>query len=178
MADTPPSYNLAAALKPPHPLAAGDGCRYHPLRPLGAQVRVNPLDTTDFTPGRPVELAPGIRRLVADNAGMMTGPGTNTYLIGRNRVVVVDPGPALPGRVEAIERALSGTPVDAVVVTHTHNDHSPAAAPLAAKLGVPLLGEVPLYPPVMEGGDGGRPIVLADPTCSAARKLTAIAEKL
>jgi ATP-binding protein involved in chromosome partitioning len=49
---------------------------------------------------------------------------------------------------------------------------------LATELGVPLLGEVPLYPPVMEGGDGGTPIVLADPTCSAARKLTAIAEKL
>ncbi len=106
-------------------------------------MRVNPLDTTDFTPGRPVELAPGIRRLVADNAGMMTGPGTNTYLIGRDRVVVVDPGPALPGRVETIERALAGTPVDAVVVTHTHNDHSPAAAPLAARLGVPLLGRLP-----------------------------------
>jgi glyoxylase-like metal-dependent hydrolase (beta-lactamase superfamily II) len=79
---------------------------------------------------------------------MMTGPGTNTYLIGLNRIVVVDPGPALPGRVEAIERALAGTPVDAVVVTHTHCDHSPAAAPLAARLGVPLLGRVtrdPLY---------------------------------
>jgi len=49
---------------------------------------------------------------------------------------------------------------------------------LATELGVPLLGEVPLYPPVMEGGDGGKPIVLADPNCSAARKLTAIAEKL
>jgi ATP-binding protein involved in chromosome partitioning len=49
---------------------------------------------------------------------------------------------------------------------------------LATELGVPLLGEVPLYPPVMEGGDGGKPIVLADPNCSAAKKLTAIAEKL
>jgi ATP-binding protein involved in chromosome partitioning len=49
---------------------------------------------------------------------------------------------------------------------------------LADELGVPLLGQVPLYPPVLEGGDTGRPIVVADPACSAAKKLTEIAAKL
>jgi len=100
-------------------------------------------DSTDFTPGMPVELTLGVRRLVAANGGMMTGPGTNTYLLGVDRLVILDPGPALDGQVEAIERAVGGARVEAVVVTHTHVDHSPAAAPLADRLGVPLLGRPP-----------------------------------
>ncbi|MBW7935042.1 MAG: P-loop NTPase, partial [Gemmatimonadaceae bacterium] len=49
---------------------------------------------------------------------------------------------------------------------------------LADELGVPLLGQVPLHPPVLEGGDTGRPIVVADPACSASKRLTEVAVRL
>lgn len=110
------------------------------------------LDSTDFAPGKAITLAPGVRRLVAANGGLMTGPGTNTYLLGRERLVVLDPGPAIDGQVEAIERALEGTPLEAVVVTHTHIDHSPAAAELAARHGAPLLGRLSRYPTFQDPG--------------------------
>ena len=90
-------------------------------------------------------LAPGIRRLIAPNPGLFTGPGTNTYLIGHERVAILDPGPAIPAHVEALLAATQGMAVVAVVVTHTHMDHSPAASPLAQALGVPRIGRVARY---------------------------------
>jgi glyoxylase-like metal-dependent hydrolase (beta-lactamase superfamily II) len=104
------------------------------------------LESTDFTPGRAVDLAIGVRRLVAANGGAMTGPGTNTYLLGRERVVVLDPGPAIDGQVEAIVRAVGTATVTAIVVTHTHTDHSPAAMALAQRWGVPTVGRLADFP--------------------------------
>lgn len=87
-------------------------------------------------------IAPAVRRLVANNPSFLTGPGTNTYLLGRERFLVIDPGP--PGEAH-IERLLQETSrrIDAVLVTHTHPDHSPAAAVLAARTGAKLLGRAP-----------------------------------
>ena len=68
--------------------------------------------------GSAVELAPGIRRLLAPNAGLMTGPGTNTYLLGKKEIVVLDPGPAIDTHIRAIQRA-AGAPIRWVLVTHT-----------------------------------------------------------
>ena len=85
------------------------------------------------------ELESGIRRLVAPNPSMMTGPGTNTYLFGRREVAVLDPGPAIHKHIDdIIERA--GAPIRWVLVSHTHPDHSPAASPLAEATGAELLG--------------------------------------
>ncbi len=98
-----------------------------------------------FDPGEPVAIAAGIRRVVAPNAGRMTGPGTNTYLIGSTEVVILDPGPALELHVEAIVRAVGSARVAAIAVTHTHRDHSPAAAALKAHFGAPLVGRVARY---------------------------------
>lgn len=85
------------------------------------------------------ELDSGVRRLVAPNPSMMTGPGTNTYLFGRQAVAVLDPGPAIRKHIEAIiERA--GAPIRWVLVTHTHPDHSPGARLLARATGAELLG--------------------------------------
>jgi glyoxylase-like metal-dependent hydrolase (beta-lactamase superfamily II) len=90
-------------------------------------------------PGVPVELAPGITRVVAPNPGLMTGPGTNTYLVGSREVAVIDPGPAIEAHLDAIRDAARGT-IRWILVTHTHPDHSPAAMALAAATGAETLG--------------------------------------
>jgi glyoxylase-like metal-dependent hydrolase (beta-lactamase superfamily II) len=80
-----------------------------------------------------------VRRVVAPNGGPLTGAGTNTYLLGVERVIVLDPGPAHPAHIDAIQAAAAG-PIDSIVVTHTHSDHSPGAALLAARSGAALIG--------------------------------------
>lgn len=85
------------------------------------------------------ELGPGVRRLVAPNPSMMTGPGTNTYLFGVSELAVLDPGPVIDSHIEKIQE-VAGAPIRWILVTHTHPDHSPAAAKLAAATGAELLG--------------------------------------
>jgi len=88
------------------------------------------------------ELAPGLRRLVAPNPSMMTGPGTNTYLIGHSQIAVLDPGPVIASHIDKIQE-IAGAPIRWILVTHTHPDHSPAAAELARLTGAELLGRPP-----------------------------------
>ena len=99
---------------------------------------------TTFGPAMPdfTELAPGVRRLLAPNPSMMTGPGTNTYLFGVAEIAVLDPGPLIEKHLEAIVDR-SAAPIRWVLVTHTHPDHSPAAVELARKTGAQLLGSFP-----------------------------------
>ena len=85
------------------------------------------------------ELRPGIRRLVAPNPSMMTGPGTNTYLFGSGEVAVLDPGPVIDSHLDMIQR-VAEAPIRWVLVTHTHPDHSPAAVVLAEQTGAELIG--------------------------------------
>jgi glyoxylase-like metal-dependent hydrolase (beta-lactamase superfamily II) len=85
------------------------------------------------------EIASGVRRLVARNPGVMTGPGTNTYLVGVERQVVIDPGPDDPVHIERI-LAETGGRIEAVLATHTHPDHSPAVAALAKLTGAATMG--------------------------------------
>jgi glyoxylase-like metal-dependent hydrolase (beta-lactamase superfamily II) len=95
-------------------------------------------------PGRVDEVAPGVRRLTAPNPGLMTGPGTNTYLVGDSEPVVVDPGPADPAHTEAIVAAAAPLgPIRSILVTHTHVDHAPGAAALAAATGARVVGFAP-----------------------------------
>ncbi len=88
-----------------------------------------------------VEVLPGVRRVLAPNPSMMTGPGTNTYLFGEAAVAVIDPGPVISEHLERI-RALAPR-IDWVLVTHTHPDHSPAASVLADACGAELIGLPP-----------------------------------
>ncbi len=92
-------------------------------------------------PGRLDEVAPGVHRLTAPNPGLMTGPGTNTYLVGRDDLTVIDPGPRDEAHTAAIVAAAAplGT-VTTVLVTHTHVDHAPGAAVLAAASGARVVG--------------------------------------
>jgi glyoxylase-like metal-dependent hydrolase (beta-lactamase superfamily II) len=95
-----------------------------------------------LTSGQLDEIAPGVRRLVARNPGFMTGPGTNTYLVGTQRCAVIDPGPHDLVHIERILEAAGGH-VSAILVTHTHPDHSPAVAALAQSTGAEVLGRGP-----------------------------------
>ena len=90
------------------------------------------------------QLEPGIARVLAHNPSAFTYYGTQTYLIGVDEVAVIDPGPDLPEHVDALEKAIGRRKVTAIMCTHTHRDHSPAARPLAERTGAPIIGCAPL----------------------------------
>jgi glyoxylase-like metal-dependent hydrolase (beta-lactamase superfamily II) len=90
------------------------------------------------------QLEPGVGRVLAHNPSAFTYFGTQTYLIGEREVAVIDPGPNLPEHLEALETAIDGRPLAAILCTHTHRDHSPAARPLAERTGAPIVGCAPL----------------------------------
>jgi glyoxylase-like metal-dependent hydrolase (beta-lactamase superfamily II) len=89
-------------------------------------------------------LEPGIARVLAHNPSAFTYHGTQTYLAGDDVVAVIDPGPDLPEHISALLRAIAGRSVAAIMCTHTHRDHSPAARALARATGAPVVGCGPL----------------------------------
>lgn len=93
----------------------------------------------DMTPEVPSALSPLVRRIVAANPSHMTGPGTNTYLVGIDEVAVIDPGPDIAKHVSAIVGASMKERVRWVLLTHTHPDHSPATAKLVKATGAEVL---------------------------------------
>jgi glyoxylase-like metal-dependent hydrolase (beta-lactamase superfamily II) len=99
--------------------------------------------TSPLQSGSLYEIAPGVRRLVAPNPGLLSGAGTNTYIVGRERFAVIDPGPAMLAHVERILEATQGR-LETVLVTHTHTDHSPAAMMLAERSNATLMGPLPI----------------------------------
>ncbi|MHB8667976.1 MAG: MBL fold metallo-hydrolase [Burkholderiales bacterium] len=104
----------------------------------------------EIVPGTVVQLSAKLRRITAPNPGFMTGPGTNTYILGAGGdVAVIDPGPAIDAHVDAVIKA-AGARIRWILVTHTHLDHSPAAAMLQARTGAELLG---MPPPPLERQD-------------------------
>src|ERR1700723_2930933 len=96
-----------------------------------------------FEYGRLETVAPGIRRIVANNPGPFTFRGTGTYVIGDGEVAVIDPGPDLAEHVDALLAGLSGERITHILITHTHRDHSPAAAAVKAATGAITLAEGP-----------------------------------
>ena len=98
---------------------------------------VPPLDDPRY--GEAVEVAPLIRRVIAKNPGKFSYTGTGTYIVGDRDVVVIDPGPRLDAHRDALERALDGHTVRAILVTHCHGDHSPLAAWLRDSTGAPTV---------------------------------------
>lgn len=87
------------------------------------------------------QVLPDLRLVLAPNPSPMTGPGTNTYLVGQGEVTVIDPGPALPAHQAAIVAALApGERVTAILVTHAHLDHSAGARGLSLATGAPVMG--------------------------------------
>jgi glyoxylase-like metal-dependent hydrolase (beta-lactamase superfamily II) len=111
-----------------------------------------------LAPGAVEKTVPGlVRRILCDNPSAFTFRGTNTYLIGGGEggVAVLDPGPADPAHLAAILSATRGERVSRILVSHTHRDHSPGAAALAAATGAPTFGFGPHLTPPSEGGEGG-----------------------
>ncbi len=95
--------------------------------------------------GKCERLEPLVARVLAPNGSPFTYTGTQTYLVGTDEgLAVIDPGPDDPGHLAALEAAIAGARVVAICCTHTHRDHSPAAAPLAAMTGAPIVGCAPL----------------------------------
>src|ERR671918_716572 len=90
-------------------------------------------------------LSPMVRRIVAHNPGMMTGPGTNTYLVGIDEIAVIDPGPGDAEHLDAIA-GCGGDRIRWILLTHTHEDHSPGAEGLKKRTGAEILA--------FDGGEG------------------------
>jgi glyoxylase-like metal-dependent hydrolase (beta-lactamase superfamily II) len=97
----------------------------------------------DLAPGTVDEVAPGVRRLVADNPGPFTFKGTLTYIVGKGKVAIIDPGPDDPAHIAAVLDAVRGETVTHIFVTHTHRDHSPAVPAIKAATGATVYAEGP-----------------------------------
>jgi len=112
----------------------------------------------EFEYGEPAQVSPLIRRVIARNPGAFTFLGTGTYIVGRGKVAVIDPGPDLAEHTDALLKAVRGETVSHIVITHTHRDHSPGAAAVKRATGAPTFGFGPhptrrAGPQVEEGGD-------------------------
>jgi glyoxylase-like metal-dependent hydrolase (beta-lactamase superfamily II) len=90
------------------------------------------------------EIEPGVARVLAHNPSAFTYYGTQTYVVGDDEVAVIDPGPDDPAHLEALVDSVGGRRLAAILCTHTHRDHSPAARPLSERTGAPVIGCAPL----------------------------------
>ena len=139
--------------------------------PYAEIARLDPLGrgdvACDILPGAAVRLSDRVWRVTAPNAGPMTGPGTNSYLVGAGAGwTVIDPGPESDEHLQALlaAAAIAGGPITQILVTHTHRDHSPGAVALGQATGAPVLGRTaehaewqdPLFAPQRELQDGER----------------------
>ena len=108
----------------------------------------------DVAAGRLVQLSPLVARVLAPNPGPFTFRGTGVYLIGAgDTLAIVDPGPDLPEHLEALRRAIGGRRLSHILITHTHRDHSLAAAPLKAWSGAKTYAAAS-PPPRATSGEG------------------------
>lgn len=97
----------------------------------------------ELAPETVEEVAPGVRRLLANNPGPFTFKGTVSYVVGRGQVAIIDPGPLDETHIAALLDAVRGETVTHVFVTHTHRDHSPAVPRIKAATGALVLAEGP-----------------------------------
>jgi glyoxylase-like metal-dependent hydrolase (beta-lactamase superfamily II) len=107
----------------------------------------------DARPGEAVRLSPLVRRIVCDNPGPFTYTGTSTYIVGRGKVAVIDPGPEDARHLDAILAATDGETVTHILVTHTHRDHSPLAARLKDTTGAKTCAQGPHGGGRLEAGE-------------------------
>ncbi|HEX7875725.1 MAG TPA: MBL fold metallo-hydrolase [Sphingobium sp.] len=118
------------------------------------------FDPADMPTGILKPLSPLVSRVLAPNPSPFTYTGTQTYLVGVTDLAVIDPGPDEAEHLTALLSAIGDRPVRAILCTHTHRDHSPAARPLADRTGAPIIGCAPLT----LDDDGPRADAAFDPT--------------
>lgn len=118
---------------------------------MSAELAFNRSVDVDY--GVAEEVAPGVRRIVANNPGPYTFLGTNTYLVGSGDIAVIDPGPADADHLAAIEAATRGERIRHILITHSHRDHCDGAVPLKARLG----GEIVAFGPTGTARGAGTP---------------------
>lgn len=99
---------------------------------------------TEQLPGVPEQLEPLVSRVLAPNPSPFTHTGTQVHLVGTTDLAVIDPGPDVAKHLDALIAAIDGRSVRAILITHTHRDHSPASRPLSAATGAPIVGCAPL----------------------------------
>ena len=97
----------------------------------------------DLSPGKAAEVVPGVRAIVANNPGPFTFKGTVSYIVGRGKVAIIDPGPDDDAHIAALLDAVRGETVTDIFVTHTHRDHSPAVPRIKAATGATVYAEGP-----------------------------------
>jgi glyoxylase-like metal-dependent hydrolase (beta-lactamase superfamily II) len=103
-----------------------------------------PFDKTlDLVPDTADEVVPGVRRVMANNPGPFTFKGTVSYILGKGKVAIVDPGPDDPAHTAALLDAVRNETVTHIFVTHTHRDHSPAVPAIKAATGATVYAEGP-----------------------------------
>ena len=103
-----------------------------------------PFDPADLPTGILTSLSPLVHRVLAPNPSPFTYTGTQTYLVGTDDLAVIDPGPDDADHLAALSAAIAGRRVVAILCTHTHRDHSPAARSLSKATGAPVVGCAPL----------------------------------
>ena len=169
----------------PHMGIGRDGLRpVLPDEPSYAELgRIDPqghgTGSYDIVPDRAVRLSDRVLRVTAPNPSVMTGPGTNSYLVAMDGGdwIAIDPGPAIDAHVEALIAAAAPGRIRQILVTHTHTDHSPGAAPLKARTGAPIVGLTAAHPEWQDAGfapdrtvdDGERFVLGAGTTLVAIR---------
>ncbi|MEH6758461.1 MAG: MBL fold metallo-hydrolase [Parasphingorhabdus sp.] len=127
------------------------------------------FDPDSFPTGLAEQLEPLVMRVLAGNPSPYTFTGTQTYVVGhKSDRAVIDPGPAIDEHIDAILAAVGDAKITAIMCTHTHRDHSPAAIPLAARTGAPIIGCAPL----VINDDGPRADESFDKTYNPDRVLT------
>lgn len=134
-----------------------------PLRESAAITR----DMAEPQTGIPIQLEPLVTRVLAPNASPYTFTGTQSYIVGTRDLAVIDPGPADGVHLAALLAAIRGRPVRAILVTHHHRDHSPAARPLSLTTGAPIMGARP----TVRGDEDGGVDAAFDPLHAPSRVL-------
>src|SRR5579864_8929958 len=102
--------------------------------------------TFDFLPDQVAEVAPGVRAMPANNPGPFTFKGTMSYIVGRGKVAIIDPGPDDDAHIAALLDAVRNETVTHIFVTHTHRDHSPAVPKIKAATGAMVYAQGPHRP--------------------------------
>jgi glyoxylase-like metal-dependent hydrolase (beta-lactamase superfamily II) len=135
---------------------------------MSAELAFNRSQDVDY--GVAQEVAPGVRRIVANNPGPYTFLGTNSYVVGSGEVAVIDPGPAEPSHLEAIAAAIKGERLTHILITHSHRDHCDGARGLQALAG----GKIAAFGPTGTARGAGAPGLsydFVDPDFVPDRKL-------